>query len=165
MWLNIIMAALILHYNTKVMTVFTRSCHCNLTWVKLIQSINSNPIPLRSILILSSYSCLVWFHTFQFFWPKSCVHFSFPMHAIFKPIPSPWIRFGEKKLWISSLCNFLQAPVTSTFSDSYILDLSPWINVTHFIWQNKFYTHTKQHLQIGFCILSFLCFQIAQRKK
>ena len=77
--------------------MLTRACHCNLTWVKTIQSINSSPIPLRSILILSSYSCLAWFHIFEFFWPKSCVHFSFPMHAIFKPIPPPWIRFGKKK--------------------------------------------------------------------
>jgi hypothetical protein len=55
------------------------------------------------------------------------------------------IMFGEEyKLWISSLCSFLQPPVTSSVFRPYILNtLSQSTCVPPFMWEAKFYTHTK----------------------
>jgi hypothetical protein len=69
----------------------------------------------------------------------------------------------KNKQWISSLVIFFRLLLLPP-SQIHILDLSPWINVSHLIWQIKFYTHTKQHLQIRFFIFTLFCFQIAQRK-
>jgi hypothetical protein len=47
-------------YGTRrFITVFTRAHHWSLSWARLMQSITSHPISLRSILILSTHPCLV----------------------------------------------------------------------------------------------------------
>jgi hypothetical protein len=44
-----------LHETRRFITVFTRTLHWSLSWVRWIQSISSHAIYLRSILILSSH--------------------------------------------------------------------------------------------------------------
>jgi len=41
--------------NQSFITMFTRACHCSISWARWIQSTPSQPISLRSILTLSSH--------------------------------------------------------------------------------------------------------------
>jgi hypothetical protein len=42
-------------YGTRRFTVFTRALHCSISWARLVQSIPTHPVSLRSILVLSTY--------------------------------------------------------------------------------------------------------------
>jgi hypothetical protein len=83
-------------------------------------------------------------------------------HAL--PTYHPWfgrhITFGEKyKCWSSSLCNFLQPPITSFLPGPNILLSTPFSNtvqiyVLPLMSATKFHTHTNQQVQLRLCILS-----------
>jgi hypothetical protein len=65
----------------KFITVFTRALHWSLSWARSIQSIQSHPFSLRSIIILSTHLVLVFpvvsfflaFPPISFLWTVSYV--------------------------------------------------------------------------------------------
>jgi hypothetical protein len=111
-------------YGTRrFMTVFTRARHWSLSWVRWIQSTPSHLISLRLILILSSHlgvrlpSVLFRqvFHQNFYGFPITTIRATFPVQLKLLDLITLTIFGGEYKLWSSSLCNFLQSPVTFSF--------------------------------------------------
>jgi hypothetical protein len=49
----------------------------------------------------------------------------------------------EYKLWSSSLCSFLQSPVTSSLFGPTNVVRTPVLAVLSILWGTKFHTHTK----------------------
>jgi hypothetical protein len=65
------------------------------------------------------------------FWTKLCMHFSsFPCLLYVLSNSSPWLNHSNNfwQLWSFSLCNFLQSPITSSFSGLNILLSSLFYN-------------------------------------
>jgi hypothetical protein len=122
-------------YGTRrFITMFIRALHWSLSWTRLIQSIPPRSISLRFILILFTHLrlCLSVVPFLLAFPPISYRHSSFPPPHARCPghlILRDWnilITFDEEyKLWSSSLCSFLQPPVTpSLFSPNIHILLS-----------------------------------------
>jgi hypothetical protein len=112
----------ILYCARRFFTVFTRALHWSLSWARAIQFIPSHHISLRSVLILSTRLHL-GLPTGSFplaFPPISPMHSSSPpfaLHPCQSHLPDliiVIILVEEYKLWSSSLCSFLQPPVTSS---------------------------------------------------
>jgi hypothetical protein len=129
-----------------------------------IQSTLLHPIYLISILILSSYLHLgIPSGLFLLSLPPKTLYTSkfFPMRTIFSAhriLLIILIILGEEyKLWSSTVCSFLQPPVTYSFFGPYIL-LSTLISNTNSLYfslmsQTKFHTHTKLQETVFFLFL------------
>jgi hypothetical protein len=114
----------------RFITVFTIALHWSLSWAISIQSTQSHTISLRSILILSTYLPLgLSSGLFSSGFPSNILYpflfYPFVLHAL--PISSSLaciliILRQEYKLWSSSLCSFLQPPVTSSLFGPNILN-------------------------------------------
>jgi hypothetical protein len=155
-------------YGTRsFITVLTRAIHWSLSWARSIQSLPSHPISLRSILILSTYLRLglpsglfpSGFPTnvlYAFFSP---IRVTCPVHLILIDLIILIILEEEYKWRSSSLCSFLQPPITSslfgqnillnTFSQTFSFYVPPLMS------EAKFHIHTEpqekssiSHLQI-----------------
>jgi hypothetical protein len=129
--------------------MFTRALHWSLSWTRSFQSILPHPISLRSILILFTYLQLGFLSGFfpSDFLTK--ILYSFPFastratclaHHVTLDLIILIILGEEYKLWSSSLCSFLQPPVTSSLfgpnillstliSNTVSLDVCPSLNV------------------------------------
>jgi len=114
-------------WTRRFITVFTTAHHWSLSWFGCIHSTPSQPISLRSILILSSHLRVdlpsgLLCSGFQirilyefFFCP---MHATCHAHLILLDLIT-LITFGEVyKLWSSSLCRLLQPNATSSFLTS-----------------------------------------------
>jgi hypothetical protein len=103
--------------NRRFITVSTRGLHWSVSWVRSIQFIPPHPIVLVFLLV-----------SFLLAFPQKPYIHSFMPHSCYMPCPShpPWLDHSnylreEYKLWSSSLCSFLQPPVTSFLFDPNIL--------------------------------------------
>jgi hypothetical protein len=138
-------------YDTrKFITLFTTAHHWSLSQATCIQTTTSQPISLRSILILSPHIRLA--HPF-----------SLPTKILYKfPISSmratclviivldliTLILFGEAyKSWSSSLCRLLQLPATFYLLGPNILLSTPFSNTL-----NLRSFHTKQWVKLEFWV-------------
>jgi hypothetical protein len=114
-------------YGTRTfITVFIRALHWSLSWARSIQPTPSHPFYLRSTLILSIHLRLGLtsgllpsgfptniLYAFLF----SPIHTTCSAHLILLDVT---ILFGEEyTLCRSSLCSFLQSPVTSSLQTEY----------------------------------------------
>jgi hypothetical protein len=106
-------------------TVFTRTRHWSLSWARLIHAISPHIIDLGS-------RSFWWFLSFWLSHQKPmCI--ALVLHASYMPCPHSLdliilIILGEDcKLWSSSLCSFLQPPVTlSLFGPNILLSTLFW---------------------------------------
>jgi hypothetical protein len=106
------------------------SLHWYLSWARPIQFIPPHRISLRSISVLRTHLRLVFLViSFRLAFPAiACMHSS-STHSCYMPCSShpPWLNrsfiLGEEyKLWSSSLCSFLQSPITlSLFGQNMLL--------------------------------------------
>jgi hypothetical protein len=113
-------------YGTRrFIPLLTRALHWSLSWARSIQPKQTNPIPLIHILILSTHLCLglrsglfpSGFPTnilYEFLSPST--HVTCPAHLILLNLIILSVLGEDYKLRSSSLCNFLQPPVTSPSS-------------------------------------------------
>jgi len=118
----------------------------------------SHPVSLRSVLILSSHLRLGL--------PSGRIPAGFPIKILLAllltPVCTTWPThinlldlitqtvFGEEyQLWITSLCDFLPPPLTS----SLVHTKSPQLEHSHsmplpLLWEAKFHVHTKQQVKL-----------------
>ena len=117
-------------WNPKVHYRFTSARHVSISWASSIQSIPPHSTSSRSVLILSSIRRLAL--------PSSVLPSGFPTKTLFTPLHSPhtchmphhliFLDFithtilGEQYIsWSSSICIFLNSPVTSSLLGPNIL--------------------------------------------
>jgi hypothetical protein len=127
--------------------------------------IGPNPVSLRSILILYTHlrQCLPS-GLFPSGFPTKLLHaLLLPTiratclaHLILRDLIVLSILGEEYKLWSSSLCSFLQSPITSSLVGPNIvlstLFSTPSVYVSPLMPDTKFHTHTNPHTKLWFCI-------------
>jgi hypothetical protein len=110
--------------------MFIRSLHWSLSWARSIQSIPPHPISLKYNLLQSSQLCLGLSSSLFPYGVPTKILYTFlvspnrarcPVHLILLDLIILIILGEEYKLWGSSLCSFLQPPVTSSLFGPNIL--------------------------------------------
>jgi hypothetical protein len=92
----------------RSVTVFARARNWSLSWARLIQSMFSQPISLRSILMLSSHLRVVFLVFLLTFPPKSYMHPSSPASYMPCPTHSPW-HLVKSKIYDAPSCAVLSS--------------------------------------------------------
>ena len=119
MWLNIILAALIPQNNTKGQDSVHKSLPLqpNLSQINSIYVYKFQSFKIHFNITHLFISCVV-----SYIWvllTKILCAFLIPHVCYIQAYPITMNQVSWKKQWSSSICNFLQAPVTSTLSDSH----------------------------------------------
>jgi hypothetical protein len=111
---------------SNVYTVFTRTRHWNLSWVRRIQFISSHPVSMIHFTIIppSTPKFPGVVSSLQVFRPIFCVFRV--VYRIHLPSHSPWLDHSNNlwwkhKLWNSSLYNVLQPTAIMSLLDPNIL--------------------------------------------
>jgi len=147
----------------KFITMFTTAHHVSLFWARLIQSTSSNPISLGSTLTIFSKQCLFLASISSFrFHHQNLACISLLPCSCYIPCPSYLLWFvltnniwWEVPTYSSSLCNFLQSPVTSSlWRPSTFLSTSAYI--IPLMQQTRFHTHIKQQAKSQPCTFKYL---------
>jgi hypothetical protein len=84
----------------RFITVFTKACHCSLSWARCIQSTSSHPNSLMFLYYPTIYA-KVWLvvSSLQLFLLKFCMHFNVPHSCcVYNPPHSPWFH-RPKIIW------------------------------------------------------------------
>jgi hypothetical protein len=114
-------------YGTRrFITVFARTLHWPPSWARSVRSIPPHTLTLRYILMLSSHVCLGLPNClFPSGFPTKIhvlpMRTTCPAHHILLDLIILIILGEEYMLWSSSLCSFLQPPVTSSLFGPNIL--------------------------------------------
>ena len=109
-------------YVTRTSVLFvTKAHHLFLSRARLIESATSQPIPLRSILILSYHQHLLLPVSYyvQAFLPKCPVRYTCPTHLMLHALLAFIVSGEGYRSWKTSLCCSLQIHVIS-----YLLDVN-----------------------------------------
>jgi hypothetical protein len=110
-------------YGTRrFITVITRVLHWSLSWARSIQSTPTHPISLKTNFSII-HPPIPWssYRSISILIPLLPIPSTCPAHHIFLDSISLIKRSEEYKLWSSSLCSFLQPPVTSSLFGPNIL--------------------------------------------
>jgi hypothetical protein len=134
--------------------VLKRALKWSLSWARSIQSISTDPISLRAIIILSLHErqgLSFWLSHQNPMRIPIPTRATCPVHIILPGLILLIILDKEYKLWRSSLCNFLQPPVTS-FLFSPNIPLSTLFSNKVSLAEN--FTHLKYLMMITACVIS-----------
>jgi hypothetical protein len=86
--------------------------------------------------------------------PSSPMCATCPAHLIHLDLTCLMISGGWVKLWSSSFCNILLSPsllsLNILFSEP--CAQTPSVYALPLVWETKFHTHTKQLVELWFCI-------------
>jgi hypothetical protein len=154
-------------YGTRrVTTVFIRARHRSLSWARCSQSTPSDPISLRSILIISYSYVFRVVSSLQIFQPKQCIHFSsLPcvLHAApvsFSLISSPCVIFRNKMVslqwrtvspspkppsWRTTPCRL--SPTAYSVHSQLPANTTRWKPQNHYVPQSNRRHNTKRYLE------------------
>jgi len=144
----------------RFVTVFTSAHHLSLSQATLIQFMQSHPISLTSISILSSYLCLglpsgLPPSDFAIRTPE-CISFLSHMCYMFHSSQPHWDMW--QAIQNIKLPNMLFSPVSCPSSllatDIFLPPNSSTMSTCVLLlkWQTKFHTHVKQPAKLQFCI-------------
>jgi hypothetical protein len=145
--------------------MFTWALHWSISWARLIQSIPSQRIYVRSILVLSYLRWGLPSGLLSGFSTKILYAVSFPPYMLHALLISSSLSSSfylnlvkSYKLWSSSLHNILHPVTMSTPLSPYIHSNLFWNTVSlcsslPLMSETRFYTHTCHTVIKGFCLL------------